>query len=231
MKAKQGLTPVVNQRHEILSTISENIPPITGYVLTTLKQNPLVEAPLLAPMPGAPNNTVLGRVDVWLWVARWRSPPTVVSAGPVSGTDWEDRDKLFVQMVRWSMRPLLDHGNFVVNSQVRDGELEVNVQALTPEGDFVNNLTMTGGVTGALRTTSRAICCLNKQGRENIALVCRSKRVALICSVFSQDAGMGVLRTGINVPPSAEYRDTTTNESLLAALAQLKPVGRESRAS
>ena len=36
---------------------------------------------------------------------------------------------------------------------------------------------------------------------------------------------MGVLRTGINVPPSAEYRDTTTNESLLASLAQLKPAG------
>jgi hypothetical protein len=36
---------------------------------------------------------------------------------------------------------------------------------------------------------------------------------------------MGVLRTGVNVPYSPEYRDTTTNEALLTSLASLRPEG------
>ncbi len=225
-ESETPLAPVANQQHEMLSSISDRIPPITGYVLTTLKQNPLVEAPILAPTPGAPNNTVLaawtyglGRTVAFTtdsgqrWAKQWN--------------DWPDRDKLFVQMIRWSMRPLLDHGNFVVNSQIRDGELEVNVQALTAEGDFVNNLTMTGGVTGAENDEHGDLLFEQTGPGKYRARVPLEKSGTYLLGI-QPGAGLGVLRTGINVPPSAEFRDTTTNEALLSALAQLKPSGGKS---
>ena len=39
------------------------------------------------------------------WDARWPSRPTPGSAGPTPGPRWENYDKFFSQMIRWSMRP------------------------------------------------------------------------------------------------------------------------------
>ncbi len=90
--------------HEMMSGISE-LPPIRGYVLTSKKENPLVETVLLATKPGGEDNTTilagwnygLGRAVAFttdaglLWTPGW--------SGSAAG------DKLFAQIVRWSMRP------------------------------------------------------------------------------------------------------------------------------
>ncbi|WP_254512953.1 VWA domain-containing protein [Anatilimnocola floriformis] len=227
---ESGLQLQRSHDHEILAGVSTELPPITGYVLTTLKANPLVEAPLLASAPGAPNNTVLA---TWTY-GLGRTVAFTSDTGQrwaTSWNNWADRDKLFVQMVRWSMRPLLDQGNFTVNSQVRDGELEVNVQAITSAGDFVNNLTMIGGLTNAdataVETTASGDAELRFEqtgpGKYRARVPIAQAGTYLLG--IQPGPGLGVLRTGINVPPSAEYRETTTNEALLASLAQLKPAG------
>jgi Mg-chelatase subunit ChlD len=222
-ESESGLTPIRQQAHEILVGIDSPPPPITGYVLTTLKENPLVEAPLLAPQPSSPNNTLLA---TWTY-GLGRTVAFTTDSGQrwSSGwSNWSDRDKLFVQMVRWSMRPLLDQGNFTVNAQVRDGTLEVNVQALTSAGDFVNNLSMTGGVTGADNQSQAELEFAQAGPGRYVAKVPLEKSGTYLIGI-QPGPGLGVLRTGVNIASSAEFRETTANESLLVSIAAMSPLG------
>jgi Mg-chelatase subunit ChlD len=212
-----------NQQHEILTGISADLPPITGYILTTLKENPLVEAPLLAPQPGSPNNTVLA---AWTY-GLGRTVAFTTDSGQRWAKHWNDsadKEKLFVQMIRWSMRPLLDQGNFTVNTLVRDGELEVNVQALTKDGDFINNLPMTATITGDDNSTKGELL-LEQTGPGRYRGRVPLPYAGTYLLGIQPGPGMGMLRTGVNVPSSAEYRDVTANEELLLSLASLKPDG------
>ncbi|WP_145086069.1 VWA domain-containing protein [Anatilimnocola aggregata] len=222
-ESDSGLQLVQNEHHEIMTGIDPSMPPITGYVLTTLKENPLVEAPLLAPLPGAPNNTVLA---AWTY-GLGRTVAFTTDSGQrwaSSWADWGDRDKFFVQMIRWSMRPLLDQGNFTVATQMRDGQLDVNVQAVTPQGDFINNLSMGGALIGDDNDEQGELTFEQTgPGRYRASLPLEKTGTYLLG--IQPGPGMGILRTGVNIPYSAEYRDTTTNESLLASLAAIKPAG------
>ena len=68
------------------------------------------------------------------WASNWSS--------------WPDYDKLFSQMVRWSMRPTGDQGKFVVASDVRGDKVRVIVNALDKDDQFLNFLSPTGNVLG-----------------------------------------------------------------------------------
>ena len=98
--------------HEMLSGIDGSLPPITGFVLTTVKENPLVE--VLDASRRKPDDARelhdAGQLDVWRWARRSSSPPTPASAGPTHWTEWDNYDKFFSQMIRWSMRPVERRG-------------------------------------------------------------------------------------------------------------------------
>jgi Mg-chelatase subunit ChlD len=222
-EAPTGISLVQNEGHEMLTGVDSDLPPITGYVLTSLKENPLVEAPLLASQPGSPNNTVLA---AWTY-GLGRTVVLTTDAGQRWSTawnDWGDRDKFYTQLVRWSMRPLLDHGNFTIASQVRDGHLDVNVQAITPQGDFINNLSMGGALIGD-DNSEQADLAFEQTGPGRYQARIPLEKAGTYLLGIQPGPGMGVLRTGVNVPYSPEYRDTTTNEALLTSLASLKPEG------
>ena len=77
-------SPQMVQDHEILSGLGTKLPPITGYVLSTPKENPLVEVPLMANEPrGAPSPILatwsygLGRAVAFTTDGgeRWRRKP------------------------------------------------------------------------------------------------------------------------------------------------------------
>ncbi len=51
-----GVTPFVQSPHEILSGLPRNLPRISGFVLTELKDSPLVEVPILSPNPDEKEN-------------------------------------------------------------------------------------------------------------------------------------------------------------------------------
>ena len=77
-----------------------------GFVLTSLKENPLVEVSLLSPKPaGEKNRTVLAS---WTY-GLGRAVAFTSDCGARWTTDWQgDRDaydRIFGQIVRWSMRP------------------------------------------------------------------------------------------------------------------------------
>ena len=57
-------------------------------------------------------------------------------------------DKLFGQMVRWSMRPAGGSGKFTVATEVADGQVRVVVNALDKNDEFLNFLSMNATAVG-----------------------------------------------------------------------------------
>ena len=122
-----GFQPQLGFQHEMIQGLSGALPAITGFVLTSLKDSPLVEVSLFSPQPtGKENATILASWNYGLGKAiafttdagkRWAT----------SWTGWEGYDKLFSQVVRWSMRPVGDTGKFTVSTDVQEGKIKVVV--------------------------------------------------------------------------------------------------------
>ena len=100
------MTPIVEEGdHEILRGVEAGVPPISGYVLTTVKTNPLVEVLLRSPQPDKPDNSTL--LATWTYGAG-KAAVLTTDAGSRwarAWTGWDGYDKLFSQLVRWAMRP------------------------------------------------------------------------------------------------------------------------------
>jgi hypothetical protein len=90
--------------HEMLQGIEGPLPPLKGFVMTTVKRNPLVEVALLSPDPPEPANaTVLAS---WMY-GLGRTVAYTTDAGhrwADAWTGWENYDKFFAQMIRRSRR-------------------------------------------------------------------------------------------------------------------------------
>jgi uncharacterized membrane protein/Mg-chelatase subunit ChlD len=101
---EKPVKPKVQFPHEMLSGISGELPVIKGFVLTSRKENPLVETLLTSPQPAGSDNTILAS-----WTYGLGKAAAFTSD---AGSRWTDGwvnlelyDKLFGQMIRWSMRP------------------------------------------------------------------------------------------------------------------------------
>lgn len=77
-----GFRPEVSKAHVVINSISRKIPPITGFVLSTPKENALVENLIHSPLPAGENYPVL---SVWQYglgrTAAWTTD---------SGQRWSD---------------------------------------------------------------------------------------------------------------------------------------------
>ncbi|MEX0818328.1 MAG: glutamine amidotransferase, partial [Pirellulaceae bacterium] len=217
------VTPqIVDRSHEIVQGI-DSLPPITGFVLTTAKDSPLVETLILSPQPQDERNATimaawtyhLGRTAVLTtdtgkrWASRW--------------TDWENYDKLFTQLVRWSMRPVNDQGKFTVATDVRDGKVSVIVTALDKEDEFLNFLNMSSSALDPQLAAQDIKIQQVAPGRYVGEFDAAQDGNYFI--TISPGPGHAPLLTGVNVPYSSEFRDRETNMVLLKALAATKPRG------
>lgn len=217
----QGIVVNRDSQHEILAGISGEFPLVTGYVLTSIKENPLVEVPLLAARPSHPNNAILASWNYSLG----RTVALTTDTGQRWAKSWTnsaDFEKLFVQLVRWSMRSQADRGEFTVSTEHDAGRLKVVVQALTSTGEFLNGLPMQGAIVRD-DGSSASDLVLEQIGpgryRGEIAL---APAGSYLLSVFPGQ-GYGVLRSGVNVPHSPEFLDSEANEALLLTLAAICP--------
>ncbi|MGC4105715.1 MAG: VWA domain-containing protein [Thermomicrobiales bacterium] len=218
-----GLRVTRNDDHEILAGLTDKLPPITGFVLTSIKENPLVEVPLSAERPGHPNNAVLAAWNYGLG----RTVAFTTDAGQRWARNWsaeEDYDKLFVQMIRWSMRSITDRGEFTVSTDRKDGQLTVVVQALTEEGEFLNNLSLQGGLVRDDGTGEAELPFSQVGPGRYCAEVPLAEAGSYLLSIFP-GRGYGALRSGVSVPYSPEFRDTAANEGLLLTMAAMQPAG------
>jgi uncharacterized membrane protein len=218
------VTPVVESPdHVILRGVERGAPPITGFVLTTVKENPLVEVLLRSPMPEKVDNSTL--LATWTYGAG-KAAVLTTDAGKrwaSTWTEWDGYDKLFSQIVRWAMRPTGDTGNFTVAADVRDGKTQVVVTAANEDEEFLNNQTMTAtAVTPDMKSVPIRI---EQVAPGRYVGEFPSEMAGSYLIVVNPGAGKAPIRTGVNVGYSAEYRDSETNVSLLESLPNI-PVGR-----
>ncbi|MEZ6135193.1 MAG: glutamine amidotransferase [Pirellulaceae bacterium] len=218
-----GAQPQITYPHEIVQGLSRELPNLKGFVLTSVKDSPLVEVPIRASKPSEPENQSIlatwtygaGRTAVFTsdvgkrWANEW--------------TDWSGYDQFFSQLVRWSMRPTTSDAKFSVATNVSNGGVEVVVNALNQDDEFLNFLDMQAVAVGP--------------DLKPIPLIMRQVAPGRYVGSFESDnagsylvnvipgPGMAPITTGASVPFSDEYRLRKTNFSTLERLAKLQPTG------
>ena len=139
LRAETPWAPKVNYPiSEPVMRLPEPLPPISGLVLTSLKENELVEIPIVSPLPAGQINPVLAH---WTY-GLGRSVAFTSDAGrrwAKSWPDWQSYSAFWSQVVRWSMRPA-DRGNLTLNVRREQGRIKVVIDALDKENQFLNFL-------------------------------------------------------------------------------------------
>ncbi|MCC7476383.1 MAG: VWA domain-containing protein [Pirellulales bacterium] len=211
------VTPGLTSQHELMQGLGNAVPPISGFVLTSVKENSLVDVVLTSPQPAQPENATvlatwtygLGKAVVFTTDAgqRWAS----------DWTGWAEYDRFFSQMVRWSMRPTGDTGKFTFATEQQGGKSRIIISALNKDDDFLNYQSMEGV---ALSPEMKSIPMKIEQ-------VAPGRYVGEFDSaqtgsyLISVRAGQTMIRTGINVGYSDEFRTRQTNTPLLESIADL----------
>lgn len=218
-----GLLPQIAAPHDIVQGLSRDLPNLRGFVLTTVKDSPLVEVPIRSSKPGEPENQAvlatwtygLGRTAVFTsdtgkrWAGQW--------------ADWSGYDQFFSQLVRWVMRPTKSDAKFSVATNVGDGKVEVVVNALNQADEFLNFLDMQAVAVGPNLKPIPVIMRQAAPGRY-VGTFDADQAGSYLVNVIP-GPNMAPLTTGASVPFSDEYRVRQANMNMLTQLANLEPTG------
>lgn len=225
VKEVPGMSPSQYSSHEILQGI-DGMPTFDGFVMTTVKDSPLVEVGLVAPVPEQhPENATLlaswqyglGRTVVFTsdagarWTNRW--------------TEWDGYDKFFMQMLRYAMRPAGDQGDFAVATEESDGRVRVIVSALDAAKDGVNFLNVVGAAVTPGMDSENFTLSQTAPGRYEGSFPARDSGSYFLS--IATGPGRPILRSGVNVSYSAEFLRRPTNLNLLEQIAANAPEGGE----
>lgn len=229
-ESRQGIpirTTSNTSSHEMTRGIDfEQLPTIGGFVMTTVKQNMLVQQLALSsdPNDNGENSTLL---------ATWRygngnATVFTADAGHKWTASWLNNDqysKLFVQMIRHSMRPITQDANFSIATEVRDNKARIVVTALDKDDEFINFLELTGrGLDPTMQGFDLPFTQV-APGRY-VAETDATNSGNYLFSIIPGE-GFERLTAGANVPYSSEYTDRETNAGLLDSLVQFPPRGGE----
>lgn len=220
-----GVVPSIQFRHEVLRGMPDQLPVVRGFVMTQRKESPLVEVPILSPLPTETENATLlamwtyglGRTAVFTSDAgnRWLNP----------WVDWEHYGQFFSQIVRWTMRPTADEGKFQVATSYRDGRVQLIVNALDKDDKFLNFLDMSAiGVSPELKPFP--IGMRQAAPGRYVGEFDATEAGSYMLSVMP-GPGQAPITTGVTVPFSDEYRVRQANMSVLEQMAGLQTEGGE----
>ncbi|GAA4435366.1 VWA domain-containing protein [Bremerella cremea] len=224
IKDSPGMLPITYP-HEVLEGI-DGFPSFDGYVMTTLKENALVDVGMVAPVPPEhPENATL--LATWTYGVG-RSGVLTTDAGKRwanKWTAWEGYDKFFTQLVRYSMRPTDSQSNYTVASEVKDGMVRVVVTATDEDDQYLNFLKFSGTAIDPDMESKDFQLEQVASGRY-IGEFPADSSGSYFLSILPSTGGAPI-RTGANVPYSAEFRQQRLNSALVEGLASLTPTGGE----
>ncbi|MCC6508126.1 MAG: VWA domain-containing protein, partial [Pirellulaceae bacterium] len=218
-----GVQPQITYPHEIVQGLSRDLPNLTGYVLTTVKSSPLVQVSIQANKPSEPENQTI--LASWQYGAGKSAVFTsdVGKRWASSWAEWSGYDQFFTQLVRVVMRPSKNEAKFSIAANYSDGKIEVVVNALNQQDEFLNFLDMSAVTVGP--------------DLKPLPIVMRQAAPGRYVGSFQTDTagsyllnvnpgpGMAPLTTGVSVPFSDEYRIRQTNMNVLNQIAALEPTG------
>ena len=188
-------------------------------VYTSVKPSSLVEVILRSPMPVEPDNSTI--MAAWTY-GLGKAVAFTTDAGErwtTAWTGWDQYDRLFSQMVRWSMRPTGDTGNFTVATDVEGNKTQVVITALDKDDEFLNYQSITGSVLGPDMQPIPLEVEQTAPGRYVGTFDSSAPGSYMI--LVTPGAGQAMIRTGVNVGYSDEFRQRETNLPLLESLAKL----------
>ncbi len=221
-----GVSPSIQlPGHEVMSGITGPLPRISGFVLTERKDSPLVEVPLLSPMPEESETASL--LATWNY-GLGRTAVFTSDAGKRWANDWVGStyyDQFFSQLVRWTMRTQNDDGKYSVATQVKDGRVQIIVNALDANDQFLNFLDMNATAIGPDLKPMTLPLRQQAPGRYVGEFVPEGAGSYMVS--VNPGSGRATMTTGVTVPFSDEYRVRQANMRLLEELAEQKPLGGE----
>jgi uncharacterized membrane protein len=212
-----GIALQQTQGHEILQTFDFSPPPITGFVLTTAKDNPLVEILIAADRPEEPNNSVLA---CWQY-GLGRTAAFTTDAGQRWADQWAKApsfQKLIVQTIRWSMRPMDASRNLNVVTQVEGGNLKVVAHAMDDQGQFKNGVALAGMVKSLSAQDSKNLD-FEQTGPGTYQATLPLTEVGDYLVAVSSPDQRAIARTGLSFNNAAEYGIKSSNKGLLQRIA------------
>jgi uncharacterized membrane protein len=197
------------------------LPAITGLVLTSAKENDLVEIPIVSPLPAGQVNPLLAH---WTY-GLGRSVAFTSDAGrrwTKTWPDWTSFAAFWSQVIRWSMRPA-DRGNLTLNVRREEGRIKVVVDALDKNNQFLNFLRIQGNVVDPDLKSRPIELVQTAPGRYEATIenADASGNYFVNLGYRGADNVQGVISSGVSVPYSDEYRELRSNPTTLETLASL----------
>lgn len=216
-----GAVPEVIFPHALLDGVDRVMPPISGFVLTQTKDSPLAQVLIESPKPDSSENATI--LAVWNY-GLGRTAVLTTDAGARWASDWTEwsgYEKFYSQLVRWLMRPTGDTGKFTIASQVRDGEVQVIMNALNKDDTFQNFLDVKATAVDPKMKSVSLDMRQTAPGRY-VGTFPADKAGSYFINVVP-GPGAAPLTTGITVPYSEEFRVRQSNQALIEALASAEP--------
>jgi uncharacterized membrane protein len=213
---EQPFRPVLTSPgHEAIQDIEwSKAPPLGGYVATTIKRTAdqvlmtHQEDPLLAAWRYGLGRSVAFTADA---KAKWG----------VLWLRWRDYAKFWAQVVRWALRAGVRRDT-TVHVDRRDGQAVVTVEAIDPQGQFINFL---DGQIGVVTPDKRQIAVELEQvapGRYRGVFPAEQEGVYLGALAQRKDQQLlGSQLVGTVVPYAEEYRALGVDEAFLRELSEL----------
>jgi uncharacterized membrane protein len=213
--------PKVNYLSEPVTGLPSNLPPITGLVLTSVKENELVETPITSPLPAGQVNPLLAH---WTY-GLGRSVAFTSDAGrrwAKQWPDWASYSAFWSQVVRWSLRPA-DRGNLALSIRRDEGRIKVVVDALDKDNQFLNFLQLQGNVVSPDLKRSSIELVQTAPGRYEATIddAEASGNYFVNLGYRGPEGVQGMISSGVSVPYSDEYRELRSNPAALETIASL----------
>lgn len=206
---------IIRAQSDLLTGLdpADVLPPLGGMVLTSPRlDDPNAEVAIVRNTDDGADPVLaywqceLGKSVVFTsgWWPRWGQ----------AWTPWDKYAKFWSQVIRWTMQqdPQAD---FDTATKIEGNRARVTIDALDKDGRFLNNLHLAANVTGPDGELIKV--ALTQQGPGHYeAEFDADKAGPYLASIQDQTGRVkGLIRTGLTVPFSPEYRELKTNEALL----------------
>ncbi len=207
---------ILHAQSELLGGISTRaaLPQLGGMVLTSPKQSPHVMIPIIRATEDG-NDPVL---------AHWQyelGKSVVFTSGywPRWGqawTQWSKYAKFWAQIVRWTMRQDAP-ANFDTYTRVEGSRAIIAIDALDKDASYLNLLQLRSNVIGPDNKPVAIEFTQTGPGHyeAEVDIEQAGQYLANVQAFSANGQSLGVIRTGLSVPFSPEYRDLMPNEPLL----------------
>ncbi len=195
-----------------LAGLGGDVPPLGGLVLTSPKTDAMIpiirkstdgDDPVLAHWNVEMGKMVVFTSGMWdSWGADW--------------ANWPSFGKFWAQLVRWTMRQG-EAANFDVITRLDGNKGKIYIEALNKDEGYLNFLRFDGRVLDPSMEQHPIYLTQTGPGQYEAEFDVKDAGNYLVNLRYNTpDGGTGMLRTGLSMPYSPEFRDLDTNFTLLS---------------